>query len=238
MPSRQLPLVSVITVNYNGRDFLKDCFSSLLALEYPPDRLEIIMVDNGSKDGSIAYMKKYFPKVILLKNSENNYTKSNNLGIKHAGGEYIVFINNDVRVDKRWLIHLVRFAQKSPRVGVVGSKILSMDSRLETVGHREDPNFYWGNIGWASRDQGRHDNIKEVPSICGCSVLYKKECLKNIGLFDEDFNMYLEDVDMAIRCKKRGWKLAVCTKSIIYHHLREQLRKMKWQSIGRSVTGY
>jgi MoaA/NifB/PqqE/SkfB family radical SAM enzyme/GT2 family glycosyltransferase len=214
---KKMPLVSVITVNYNGKRLLADCFKSLLNLNYPRNKLEIFMVDNGSQDSSLEYVRKKFPTVKIIINAENNYALANNLGIKAAKGEYIALINNDVKVDKNWLIKLVEAAQSDISIGAVGSRILFMDGSIQSVGHQEYPNFYWSDIGFGEKDVKQYDIAKEVISICGCSVLYKRKCLKEIGLFDEDFNMFMEDVDMSIRCRKRNWRLITCPESVIYH---------------------
>ena len=109
-------------------------------------------------------------------------------------------------MDKDWLIELVRTAQEDISIGAVGSKILFTDGSVQSVGHQEYSNFYWGDIGFRDKD-GKKYNIKgEVASICGCSVLYRRKCLQDVGLLDEDFNMFVEDVDMSLRCRKKGWK--------------------------------
>ena len=98
----QLPLVSIIIVNFNGKRFLGDLFSSLLNLEYPKDKIEIIMVDNLSSDDSVYFVQAHFPMVKIIHNDENNYTRALNLGIQSSKGNFIGFLNNDMVVDKRW----------------------------------------------------------------------------------------------------------------------------------------
>ena len=234
---REMPLVSIITVNYNGKEFLKDCFDSLYNLDYPVNTLEIIMVDNSSSDGSLDYVKNHFPAVKIIINDENNYTKANNLGIKAAKGEYIALINNDVRVDKSWLTELIRTITADAQIGAVGSKILFMDGALQSVGHQEYPNFYWGDIGFREEDKGQYNNHQEIVSICGCSVLYRRECLEDVGLLDEDFNMFMEDIDMGIRCRKKGWGILTCPESIIYHKFHGTImtedHARHWQEVNR-----
>jgi len=213
-------MVSVIVVNYNGKKFLKDCFESLMNLNYPKSRLEIIMVDNGSTDGSIEFVKENFPKVKILKNDVNNYCRANNLGIKHSKGEYIAFLNNDTKVDKNWLIELIKVIERDKSIGGVGGKILfkdGKDGRIESTGHKALPNFYWTDRGSLEKDVGQYDILEEVDSLCGGAILYRKEVLKDVNYFDEDFNMYLEDVDISIRVKKEGWKLIYVPQSIVYH---------------------
>jgi len=212
------PLVSIIVVNYNGRRFLKDCFSSLLNLNYPKNKLEIIMVDNGSQDGSVTYVRRYFPKVKIIKNKKNNYAQANNLGILRSKGEFIALVNNDTKADKDWLISLVCLAKKDKRIGAVGSKILLPDGRIQSFGHQQYPNYFWGDRGHGdSPDLPEYNVVTEVESLCGAAVLFRRNCLKEIGLLDEDFNMFMEDVDIGFRCRKKGWRLLVCPESIIYH---------------------
>jgi GT2 family glycosyltransferase len=96
---KPLPFVSFVIVNYNGIQYLKECLEPIRDLDYPQKRVEIIMVDNCSTDQSIRFVKKTFPGVIVIKNDVNNYTRANNLGIRKAKGEYIAFVNNDVRLE-------------------------------------------------------------------------------------------------------------------------------------------
>jgi len=237
MIKKKLPLVSIVTVNYNGKKLLNDCFRSLLNLNYPKNKLEIFMVDNGSTDGSIDYIRNKFSSVDIILNNENNYAKANNLGIEKAKGEYIALINNDVKVDKDWLIKLIDVIEKDKNIGAVGSKILFMDKSIQSVGHQEYPNFYWGDMGFKEKDTEQYRNLVEVTSICGCSVLYRRKCLKEVGSLDEDFNLFMEDVDMAIRCRKKGWKLLTCPQSVIYHKFHSSIgseyNARYWQETNR-----
>ena len=117
------PFVSIIIVNFNGRALLEECLPSVFALDFPKHRYEVIVVDNNSSDDSVQYVKKNFPQVKLLEASENlGFTGGNNLGFSHAKGEYIVLLNSDVVVDKRWLRELVNSAQPAD-VGLVSSKL-------------------------------------------------------------------------------------------------------------------
>ena len=102
------PSVSVIVLNYNGRQHLDDCFTSLLALDYPKDKLELMLVDNGSSDDSVEFTEKHFPSVRIVQSEENvGFASGNNLGAREASGEYIVFLNNDMRVDAQFVSQLI-----------------------------------------------------------------------------------------------------------------------------------
>ena len=213
------PFVSIITVNYNGKEYLADLFGSLLKLNYPLDKLELILVDNGSIDDSIKFVIETFPQVRILKNDLNNYCTSNNLGIKSAKGEFIALINNDLRFDKDWLIELIKVIAQNEKIGMVSGKILFPDGKLQGTGHLELPNFYWLDRGFGEEDKGQYDESDEVPSISHCAVLYRKRCLDEAGLLDEDFNMFMEDVDMSVRAREKGWRLKYAPKGVTYHKL-------------------
>jgi GT2 family glycosyltransferase len=129
------PSVSIITVNYNGEKHLDVCLSSLSCLNYPEDKLEVIMVDNGSTDGSVKFVDKNFPRVKIIKNEINNYCQANNLGIKRAKGRFIALINNDLKLDKDWLIELVSLIKDKNNIGAVTGKVLFFDGTLQAAGH-------------------------------------------------------------------------------------------------------
>ncbi|MCX6710810.1 MAG: glycosyltransferase family 2 protein, partial [Candidatus Woesearchaeota archaeon] len=215
---KKLPSVSLVIVNYNGIRFLKDCLDSVFKLDYPREKIEVIVVDNGSKDGSLKFISKNYPKVKLLKNDKNNYARANNLGIKKSHSELVAILNNDTKVDKKWLIELVKRISKDKRIGGVCSKVLLMDGRIDSAGIAEFPNFYWQNRGYNEEDKGQYDRAQEVYALCGVSMLFRKKCLEEAGFEDEDFNIYVEEIDLAERCKKLGWKLVYCPKSVLLHH--------------------
>ncbi len=214
---KKLPFVSIITVNYNGKHLLEGCFDLLLALNYPKNRLEIIMVDNGSQDSSIEYVKGRYPKIKIIKNALNNYCMAGNQGVRQAKGKYVVLLNNDTRVEENWLVELIRVIEQDKSIGAVSSKVLLMGGRIDTIGHQEMPNYYWSDKGHNEKDTGQYDKIEEVSSLCGCAVLYRKSALEEVGDFDEDFNMYMEDVDISIRLKNKKWRLFYVPASIVYH---------------------
>jgi len=233
------PFVSVVTVNYNGKEFLNGLLQSLDAVDYPKERMEVILVDNGSSDGSVEFIKQNFPGVKIIPNSKNSYASGNNLGIKAVKGDYLALINNDTIVDKQWLSGIISYAEQDGTIGAIGSKILFMDKRLQSLGHKQLPGFYWTDIGFGEPDKQEYSVIKEAESICGCCVIFKKKCLDQVGLLDEDFSMYLEDVDISLRCRKNGWKLFIYPQSAIYHQLHGSIKteeKAKYfQEINRLV---
>ena len=214
---KEYPLVSIVIANYNGKHFLKNCLDSLLKTQYPAEKREAIVVDNGSNDDSIKFIKKYYPSVVILKNDVNNYARANNLGIKAAKGEFIALANNDLVFDKAWLKELTKVISTDKKIGAVMGKVLFPDGKLQGTGHYDLPNFYWSDRGFRETDVGQYDKIEDMQSISHCAVLYRKACLKDVGPLDEDFNMYVEDVDMAIRARDKGWRLLYVPRGRVHH---------------------
>ncbi|MCU0666554.1 MAG: glycosyltransferase family 2 protein, partial [Candidatus Omnitrophica bacterium] len=210
------PFVSIIIVNLNGEKYLKDCLGSLLNMKYPSDKFEIILVDNGSTDDSLEYTRKEFSVVKIIKNNENNYAKANNLGIKQSKGEYVALLNNDTKVEENWLIELLKVIESDNKIGAVGTKLLLPDGKIQNAGHIALPNFYWGERGFGEENL-KYNEIEEMDSLCGAAVLYRKKLFREIGHFDENFVIYMEDVDMAFRLRKNGWKVVFVPTSIVYH---------------------
>ncbi|MBN2072639.1 MAG: glycosyltransferase family 2 protein, partial [Actinobacteria bacterium] len=130
------PLVSISIVNLNGEKYLKDCLESIYSLNYPADKIEVILVDNNSSDGSVGFVRSSYPGVKIIRNNRNNgFALANNQAAKAAGGEYMAFLNNDTRVDREWLIELLRPVYGSADVVASGSKVLSMDGQsIDFVG--------------------------------------------------------------------------------------------------------
>ncbi len=213
----QYPKVSIIVVNFNGEKYLKGCLDSIFSLNYPKSKLEIIVVDNGSSDNSISIVKNNFPKVKMLNNDENNYCKANNLGIKESSGEYVAIVNNDVEVCKDWLLELVKKLSNYNTIAAAMGKVLFKNGLLQSTGHYELPNFYWGDRGFMEEDKGQFDSIEEINSISNTGSLYKRNVFDRVGLFDEDFEIYMEDVDFGIRCKEYNLKFLYVPAAICYH---------------------
>lgn len=211
------PLVSIIIVNYNGKHFLKEGLDSLFAMDYPREKLEIILVDNGSTDGSTEFLRKSYPEVKVLQNETNNYCRANNLGIKASGGEYVALLNNDVKVDPKWLAEIIKAFSADNRIGAITGKVLFFDGKLQGAGHDELPDFYWSDRGFLEEDAGQYEKTEEMESISHCAVVYRKACLDAIGPLDEDFNMFVEDVDMALRARQKGWTLLYAPGGRVFH---------------------
>ena len=211
-------LVSIITVNCNGEKILESFFNSLLNINNDTFSYEIFFVDNLSKDDSVNFVRTKFPKVKVIENSINNYSKAINLGIKNARGQYIAVLSNDTVVEKNWLKELIEIIDQDDKIGVVQSKILFLDKqKINSAGVEEIKDFHFRDIGFGERDAGKYNEIRELYYFTGVSFLLKRKCFEAVGEFDEDFLMCLEDIDYSIRCRDFGWKIFYCPNSIVYH---------------------
>jgi GT2 family glycosyltransferase len=210
------PPVSVVVVNFDGRRHLEACFGALTALRYPASAVELVMVDNGSSDGSVDLVRERFPSVRVLVNDVNNYCRANNLGIAATDAPYVALLNNDTRVDPDWLGPLVAALEAEPGVAAAGSAIYTAGV-LASAGHRRTVDFYWEDRPEAVATRAGAGAPIDVDSLSGCAVLYRRRALDQVGPLDERFNLYLEDVDLAIRLRARGWSLVFVPTSVVHH---------------------
>lgn len=216
-PRKYKPCVTLITVNFNGKKFLKPLLDSIAGLDYPQDRMETIMVDNGSTDGSVDFTREHFPNVQILVHEQNNYCRANNLGIRAAKGTFVALINNDVALEPQWINALMETMNSDVRIGAATGKILFEDGKIQGTGHYEFPHYYWGDRGFQEVDQGQYQEQQEIPSLSHCACLCRKECLQDIGPLDEDFGFYLEDVDFSLRAHHHNWKLVYAPAAVATH---------------------
>ena len=215
--------VNIILLNWNNWRDTAASIESCRGLVYPDFR--ILIVDNGSTDGSEAILRKRFPEVELLQAGANlGFAGGNNVGIRHAlagGADYIWLLNNDTVVEPTALSELVRVAVSDSRIGMVGSKILYFDDRklIWYAGAELDPHrpYRPHHRGLNEEDRGQFDSAGETGYITGCSLLARKEMMADVGLLDDELFLYFEDVDWSARARASGWKLLYCPESLVYH---------------------
>jgi GT2 family glycosyltransferase len=214
------PLFSVVIPNWNGKHFLKTCLNALAAQTY--SKLEIIIVDNASEDGSQAFLSENYPDVNLIELPENRgFTGACNVGIEAAQGDYVSLLNNDTEVDSNWVAAVVDAFGRHPEIGIVASKMLLFDKRdhFHTAGDYFTVDGRAGNRGVWQKDEGQYDQEEYVFSACGGSSTYRRTMLDQIGLLDDDFFFSMEDVDLAWRAQLVGWRCLYTPLAIVYHHL-------------------
>ncbi len=223
------PTASIIIPHLNGRHHLDDCLNSLRQQTWAD--FEILLVDNGSTDGTQEYVREQFPEVKLLELGQNRgFTGACNAGWRVAGGEFIILLNNDTEVDLNWLAEIVSAFQRRPDVGIVASKMLLFDQRdhFHTAGDFYRVDGIPGNRGVWRQDVGQYDAEEEVFGACGGSSAYRRQLLDEIGFLDDDFFFSCEDVDISWRAHLAGWRVLYVPTAVVYHKLK---------ATGGAVTG-
>ena len=219
------PRVAIVVLNWNGKDHTKACLSSLVTDSYPS--ATIIVVDNGSTDGSLDMLRRDFPESATLRyiSSTTNlgYAGGNNLGIVRAiedGAEYVLLLNNDTLIDPGFLDCLVSVIEREARVGVVGPKVLCHPRRdlIFSEGERYSLWFNWRrtiDVG-ALDDQADHPP-RDVDYVVGCAILVSREFVGRVGLLDETFFLYYEEMDWCFRGRKLGFRVVYVPQARVYH---------------------
>jgi len=219
------PHVLIVVLNWNGLADTLACLESMRRLEYPA--YEVLVVDNGSSDGSPAAIRERFPDVTLIETGENlGFAGGNNVGIRHAleiGADYVLLLNNDTEVSPDFLSRLVEAAEADSQVGMAGP----------TIYYYDRPEVIWsagGEIDWRrgctrmvgldERDDGQFGGApREVDFITGCAVLVRATALRQAGLLDERFFMYYEEVEWCVRTRRAGFRIVHVPQAHIWHKI-------------------
>jgi GT2 family glycosyltransferase len=202
---------------------LRESLRSLTAQVDPEGRpwtMAIIVVDNGSTDGSQTLVRKEYPKVLLLENQENRgFCAANNQGIQAAKDEFIALLNNDAAADPHWLYHLHSAFDVAPDIGMAASKIVAWDdpNRIDKTGHLIFPDGQNRGRGTGERDCGQFEKVEEVLWPDGCAAMYRKSMLSQIGGFDEDLFAYGDDAELGLRARVAGWRCLYIPGAIVRH---------------------
>jgi GT2 family glycosyltransferase/glycosyltransferase involved in cell wall biosynthesis len=219
-----LPVLSVVVVNYRGTEDTITCLRSLrTGLDYPVERLQVICVDNASGDGGVERIRAAVDGVEIVAADRNlGFAGGCNLGVRHARGEVLAFLNNDARPDRQWARAAVRALRAEPDVAAVAGKVLDWDGeRADFV----DGGLTWFGMGY-KRHAGRpltelpdaeHDTPRDVLFGTGSSLFVRAEVFRAVGGFDERFFMFYEDVDLGWRLNLRGWRVRYEPASVAYH---------------------
>jgi len=211
-------MISIIIPNYNGKKHLEICLSALIKQKFKD--IEIIVIDNGSSDGSVDFIKNNFPEVKVILSKENlGFAQANNLGAKEAKGEYLLFLNNDTKLKEDCLVFLFNRIKADVSQGVVFSKVLFMDEpdRLDAVGSYLTKTGFLLHVGWWEKDKGQHDYVDKIFSPKGVCFLMRKSLFNKIGGFDKDYFAYFEESDLFWRVWLSGYTIHFVPESICYH---------------------
>lgn len=213
-------LASVIIPNWNGGHLIGPCLDSLRAQSYP--RIEVLVADGASRDRSPELIAERYPEVRLLRLAANHGFSGNvNAGLRAARGEVLALLNNDAVAEPGWLAELVGGLEADPRAGACASKILHFDdrARIASAGDLLGRNGLAAQRGNGELDDGRFDLGGEVFAASGGAAAYRRAMLDEVGLFDEHFVSYLEDVDLGLRGRLRGWGCRYVPTARVYHRV-------------------
>ena len=213
------PFFSIIIPNWNGRHLLEECLESVFAQTFRD--FETIVVDNGSTDGSVAFLQEnYKNRIHLIPLKENlGFAGGNNRGIEKASGKWVVFLNNDAIADVNWLKELFEAASRHPDVEIFACKVLNYYRRneIDTVGHLLYPDGIARGRGRLEEDAGQYDREEEVFFPSGCAAAFRKDLLDIIGGFDESFFAYGDDTDLGLRARLFGSRCLLVPRAVAYH---------------------
>jgi GT2 family glycosyltransferase len=225
------PSVAAVVLSYNGREIVLEALASLSRLEYAP--LEIVLVDNGSTDGTYAAVGDAFPAVTRLRVEENRgISWGINHGIRHAiarGHDYLLLLNNDIEADPEMLRELVGVAEGDPEAGCVGPKTYyywERDRLWSAGGILRFREAVTRERGMGEIDHGQYDRVEEVDYINGCCMLIPRRVMQQVGPWDPIYFVSVEDADWCMRMKHAGFRC-------IYTH-----RARLWHMVSRSTGGY
>lgn len=212
------PLVSIVIVNFNGKEHLEILIPSILEQTY--QSTEIIMVDNGSTDQSVKFIKDNYPQIQVRALGRNyGFAAGNNRGIEVSKGDYLFLLNNDTRLDLHCVEELVKVATQHRNFAAIAPKMMLFNTPrfINSMGNIVSP-YTWGSdnfIGYL--DVGQFDKIKEVFSACFGAVLIKREALQDVGLLDEGYGFYYEDSDWCYRARLKGYRIITAPQAVVYH---------------------
>ncbi|MEO8288343.1 MAG: glycosyltransferase [Chloroflexota bacterium] len=216
-----LPSVTVVVLNYNGLKHLDACYKSLRELDYPVDKLELMMVDNASRDTSLSFMRDNFPTVRLVETNQNlGFAAGNNYGAERAKGDYVAFLNNDTRVEPDWLMEMVKSVLAGRDEGVVCTSSLMLDWTGKKIDFQAGGvNFHGFGFqpSYGKPFSGQEIKPRDLLFACGGSMLIDRKLFLEVGGFDPDYFAFFEDVDLGWRLWALGHKVTLTPTAITYH---------------------
>lgn len=215
--------LSVIIVNYQTTQLTLQTLKSVFAAQAPQGKMEVILIDNHSEDETLIKAKTAFPHLITLKNDTNlGFSAGNNIGLRQAKGRYVLLLNSDTIIEPDTLVKMIKFMDTRPRVGLATCRVVLVNGQLDLASHRGFPTpwaaftYYLGleslfpHSRWFSQyHQGWQDlnTAHPIDAPVGAFFFLRKTALHQVGLLDETFFMYGEDIDLAFRLKKAGWEV-------------------------------
>lgn len=215
----RFPSVTLLVLNFNGMRYIESCLDSILQTDYP--KFEVVVIDNDSQDDSAKYIRENYPQVRLIENKENyGFAQAYNLIIDSIETEYVGLLNNDIEVESDWLRQLVHYMEERGNIAAANPKMLFLQDkgRINAAGGNCDIYGVGWNRGNGEIDSHQYDSAEEVFYGNGAAMLIRRKVWHEIGLFDERYFMYGEDLDWCWRARLKGYKILYVPKARIYHY--------------------
>lgn len=248
------PILSIIIVNYNTKDLVRSCIDSLIdSKQVQENKWEIIIVDNASQDGSVEMMQS-LNNIVFIKNQKNvGFSKANNLGIKKAQGEVVLLLNSDTQVKPRDIQKTLEYFLSEPTIGVITCKVVLPNGNIDPASHRGFPTP-WAAVTYFLKleklfpkthlfgqyHQGYKDmtSVHDIDSPTGAFYMVRKKTIEDVGLLDEDYFMYGEDLDWSYRIKQKGWRIVYYPFAQITHIKNQSGRKHEDENRRKTTDRY
>ncbi|MDD5005780.1 MAG: glycosyltransferase family 2 protein [Candidatus Omnitrophica bacterium] len=225
-----LELISVIVINFNGKDFVDRFFRSLLKTNYK--EFEVIFVDNASTDGSAEYVRNHFKdeRIVMVRNNKNyGPSAARNIGFEKAKGEYIAFLDNDTEVDNEWINELVKVFENDPNIAVAQCKLLNMVERKK-FDHAGDYLTPLGFLYERSRhciDKGQFDKVEDILSAKSAATMIRSSVYRELGMYDDSYFIFLEETDFCFRAWLSGYRVVFVPRAVVWHAFNTPLKESK-----------
>lgn len=225
-----MPRVSVVIPNLNGEHLLPMALDTLRKQAFTD--FEVIVVDNGSKDGSLKLLKEKYPEVRIISLDKNyGFAFPVNRGIEASKGEFVCLLNNDIELDPRWMEELLTALEKNPEAGSAGPKLMRYHERerINVLAIRVNRDGHVEIVGAGEHDRGQYDEECLVFGVNAGASMYRKAMFDDIGLFDEVFFASFEDVDLAFRAQLAGYKALYVPQAVGYHMVGATIKKKRYR---------
>jgi GT2 family glycosyltransferase len=224
------PFVTVVIVTYNSHAVVAVCLDALASQTYPRYYFQTVVVDNASRDGTVAFLREQYPQVRVLEQKRNlGFGRANNVAFHATTSDYIALINPDCEIYPDWLEQMVNFMEQHPQAGIAGSKIYYRKSQfIQHIGGEIGANLLTQHIGAGEFDKGQYEQPLPFPYVTGAALMFRRDVVQALGYFDEGYFMYYEETDLCWQVQRQGYAVLYCPQAKAVHN--------ETQSLGQRAT--